>query len=226
MTKSLKFTLISVGALIIFFLFVLQTGIFKLYKSPTIANEPNLKANTYFFTSNLVTPKIGDFVCYKSEDRIFGKITKVHKLCGMENDIIEIKNGVVYLNNVNIDEPFDHIHSYKVSKEEYTNLKTKQIISEADFAIPIDINNIRIFIKDSIAKKHKLTSKRIIEEKDKRDDNIQAVFKNDWNKDNFGPLKIPSGKIFVIGDNRDNSEDSRYTGFVNKSDIIGTVIYN
>jgi signal peptidase I len=40
-------------------------------------------------------------------------------------------------------------------------------------------------------------------------------------RDNWGPLVVPPSKYFVLGDNRDNSEDSRYWGFVGREDITG-----
>jgi signal peptidase I len=38
---------------------------------------------------------------------------------------------------------------------------------------------------------------------------------------NFGPLQIPAGRYFMLGDNRANSEDSRYIGTVPRELIIG-----
>lgn len=46
---------------------------------------------------------------------------------------------------------------------------------------------------------------------------VQVYYENS----NFGPVKVPEGKIFVMGDNRDESSDSRYIGFIDTNTLIG-----
>jgi len=44
-------------------------------------------------------------------------------------------------------------------------------------------------------------------------------------RDRYGPMVVPKGKIFVLGDNRDHSYDSRFWGFVDQSDVRAHVLY-
>jgi signal peptidase I len=44
-------------------------------------------------------------------------------------------------------------------------------------------------------------------------------------RDNWGPVTVPLGRYFVLGDNRDDSEDSRYWGFVDQAAIKGKPLF-
>ncbi|HDS02829.1 MAG TPA: signal peptidase I [Firmicutes bacterium] len=41
-------------------------------------------------------------------------------------------------------------------------------------------------------------------------------------RDNFGPVTVPEGYYFMMGDNRDDSHDSRFFGPVPRKKVIGT----
>ena len=40
-------------------------------------------------------------------------------------------------------------------------------------------------------------------------------------RDNLGPVRVPPGHLFALGDNRDSSADSRYWGFVPMDHLRG-----
>jgi len=55
----------------------------------------------------------------------------------------------------------------------------------------------------------------------------KILYLRDQSGYNFGPVLVPKDSVFVMGDNRDNSQDSRVWGWVNHSKILGRafVIY-
>ncbi len=43
-------------------------------------------------------------------------------------------------------------------------------------------------------------------------------------RERYGPVRIPEGQYFVMGDNRDNSQDSRYWGFLPRHYVKGRAL--
>lgn len=66
----------------------------------------------------------------------------------------------------------------------------------------------------------------VVPEMDWQRHHLEASASNAYqpSRNNWGPLILPAGSYFVLGDNRDNSFDSRYWGFLTAAHILGRVV--
>ncbi|MGB7054024.1 MAG: signal peptidase I [bacterium] len=128
-------------------------------------------------------PQHGEIVVfrYPFENRDF-----VKRCVAVPGDTLEIKNKVLYVNGLRVDEPY---------------------VRHADRSI------IRGVIADNRVYQDKW-------EKAQLGDLIgQQV------RDNFGPVVVPRDCIFTMGDNRDNSLDSRFWGPLHKRYLKGKPLF-
>jgi len=216
----------------------LFTGMLQLYKIPTPSSEPNIKEGERVFVSTLKDPAPYKFIVFTSEsaDSVCSiGITEpqkgarfLHRLSGVPGDIIEMKDGILFVNNKNFDEKINLNNQYMISSAE------SNLIDQEDMDAMEKSGGIYMISKDSALVTFDSVLIKKYSAKIKPAPYILAHTENGpfkwnnkdayWTTDNFGPLKIPTGCYFVLGDNRHNALDSRYIGFVKKENIKGVVL--
>lgn len=208
------------------------TGVLKLYVISSYGTEPNLKYNARFIGTNLISAKRLNFSYYqRKEDQYnLGNLIIVQRLIAMPGDVLECKGGEFYVNGENVDEGLNLRRMYKLHKIDYEE-HIKAIVEKNEGVISNSLQSDSVIVtldENFVAATKVQIDEYLIENSENvlpSDINIQNVEDEDWNVNSFGPINMPKGKYFFLGDNRDNSIDSRYFGFVNEEDIKGTLLF-
>jgi signal peptidase I len=223
MNKSLTILIVVAGCVVGLWIIGRLTNMLQYFSSPTTTNYPTIKKGDHLFASNLKKPKRFDFICYSASNAELGKHIRVHRLCGIEGDKIEIRNGDLYVNNEPVDNNLSISYPYVMSRPDLKTLEESEFIDEWSVQ-DLSADSVVTYMSTKSIISHSIKARRYILDKDYEDKLISIKFSRAWNQDHFGPIVVPKGKYFVLGDNRLASEDSRYLGFIDKDDYVATAL--
>lgn len=198
----------SIGLAILLAL-TIRWGLFEAYVIPSGSMLPSLLIHDHIFVNKLVyglrvpfsekwlvhfnEPKRGEIIVFKYPEDMSTFFIK--RIVGLPGDKIEIKDATLYVN--------DHI----MEKTAPTSTWDYDWLKDADFSEdPYGINGKDQFIhftEDLDGVKHSILLRR------------------QYGMTEYGPIIVPKEGLFVMGDNRDNSKDSRYWGIVPFENILG-----
>lgn len=225
MKKKLKYILISLLAI---FGIARITGMITYYDIASSGTEPNLKLHSNFVGSNLITPKRLDFAYYDSYDEILGNIIIIQRIIALPNDVVQCIEGEFYVNDINVDKDINLRRIYRFDKSQDLSFIHELIDNdESIMMFQQEESFIDVTLDEDYAAQLKIPY-----EKYTSDSNLKSLHKelksknnHSWTINNFGPITIPEGKYFFVGDNRDNSIDSRHKGVIDKKDIKGKLLF-
>ncbi|HEX2535043.1 MAG TPA: signal peptidase I [Chitinophagaceae bacterium] len=220
MRRPLKWFLIVTVILFGIWVVARLTHALQWHSVSSGANEPVLKQGERFFSSMLVKPDRFDLICFKAYKEHFGPGIYTYRLCGLPGDRVEIREGVLYVNGKNADKGRNLILPYELSVEDAVTLG----IREEERTLLEGGKKVMAHVERNKIAESRINARRIIQPRSQPEDYIAKRFGSPWNGDHFGPVTVPPGQYFLLGDNRSMAADSRYYGFVPVHAFMGTVI--
>jgi signal peptidase I len=195
------------------------THTLEFYTISSTSNLPTYQPGQTVLASKLLKPDNSKFIVFKTK----GDKTWIFRCIGKPGDFVQINHTQVSVNGKLLDEPYAN-NDYFISDTDLKKIadliaKNKNKLKRMDDSTSVvtltnkQINDYHISLQVC-----SLPTQHI-------NPNIFIDFKR-WlyNEDNFGPMQVPKGSYFVLGDNRHDAYDSRFLGFISEDDVISTVI--
>ncbi len=199
-------------SILILAIFALRSSVASPYHVPTASMEPTIKVGDRLLAFKLAysakvpftdlklaewgTPKRGDIIVFRYPRD--PDIDYVKRVVGVGGDTIEIRDDILYVNG----EPQprqDHNGDRNILEDIDDQKDVKILYTET-------LNGLNHWVMQNVPAARRFT-------------------RSSWPPPGAGPYKVPADSVFCVGDNRDNSTDSRVWGQVPLEYVRGKALF-
>lgn len=207
-------------ALILFWVFVIKSSILDANNIPSPSMVPTLKVGDFLFVNKMRYtlripftqinvlrfgyPQRGDIVTFVPPETAGTGKTFVKRIVGMPGDRLQVIDNEIFINGKK--------YPVKLVQDE----RFEQILGDIDFSKNESKRESIYLFKEEIPLPNK---EQRVEHYILKDKNSPFFHFRNSNEE----WEIPANQYFMMGDNRDNSDDSRRWGFVDLKRIEGKV---
>jgi signal peptidase I len=166
--------------------------------------QPNYEPKDWVVASKLKTFSYNNVVLYTITDKSDKNNIIIRRIVALEGDTVEIYDGYVIRNGFIADIPQKLMFNYFVKRKIVKNinvfgkLKGKPVIKGDTIILSLNYDDYVYWSREYLLRK--------------------------FNYPNCCPFVVPKGHCFVLGDNRDNSINSSFSGCLPVKNVVATVI--
>ncbi|QQR86604.1 MAG: signal peptidase I [Flavobacteriales bacterium] len=197
------------------------TGGLQWYTISSSSGAPNLMPGDRLFATAWREPVMLDLVMHKSKAPTGVGEVWVQRLCGMPGDSVVISNGRLLVNGQDVDVKLRLELQWKAHISKARGFEQR---GKTRFLLPSDHRDTVLFLCDELQAAKVPGVARALITAPTPTQELWERAQPEWHLDSFGPLVVPDDSVFVLGDSRYGSLDSRYFGFIAKADIVGVAL--